>query len=92
MSVNIDPNFISYQSILEFELRLQEYIELSRARKTQEAISYAKKYLISWQETHLPQIQAAATLLAFPSDTTCGPYKVSELQVKLVTIESTICL
>jgi len=63
------------KSTLEFELRLQEFIELSRACKRQEAIAYAKKHLISWQETHLPQIRVASALLAFPSDTTCGPYK-----------------
>ncbi|KAF8889673.1 CTLH/CRA C-terminal to lish motif domain-containing protein [Infundibulicybe gibba] len=63
------------KSTLEFELRLQEYIELARARDTQEAIAYSKKHLISWQETHLPQIHQAAALLAFTSDTTCGPYK-----------------
>jgi macrophage erythroblast attacher len=69
----------SYQSTLEFELRLQEYIELSRARKTQEAIAYVKKHLISWQETHLSQIRTATALLAFLPNTTCGPYKVSQL-------------
>jgi hypothetical protein len=64
------------QNTLEFDLRLQEYIELSRARKTMDAIAYSKKHLISWQDTHLAQIQQASTLLAFPPTTTCGPYKV----------------
>ncbi|KAF9467871.1 CTLH/CRA C-terminal to lish motif domain-containing protein [Collybia nuda] len=63
------------KSTLEFELRLQEYIELSRARKTQEAIAYSKKHLITWQETHLAQIRTASALLAFSPNTTCGPYK-----------------
>lgn len=63
------------KSTLEFDLRLQEYIELIRARKTLEAIAYSKKHLISWQETHLAQIRTASALLAFPPDTTCGPYK-----------------
>ncbi len=66
-----------YQSTLEFDLRLQEYIELARARKTEEAIAYTKKHMIQWQETHLSQIRAASALLAFPPETTCGPYKVS---------------
>ncbi len=65
-----------YQSTLEFDLRLQEYIELARARKTEEAIAYTKKHMIQWQETHLSQIRAASALLAFPPETTCGPYKV----------------
>ena len=64
------------QSTLEFDLRMQEYIELSRERKTMEAIAYSQKYLVSWQDTHLPQIRQLSALLAFPPTTTCGPYKV----------------
>jgi len=41
-----------------------------------EAIAYSKKYLIAWQDTHLPQIRQLSALLAFPPTTTCGPYKV----------------
>ncbi|KAG5220509.1 GID complex containing RING finger motif [Salix suchowensis] len=61
------------KSTLEFELRLQEYIELARARRSMEAIAYSKKYLVSWHETHLDQIHKAIALLAFPPTTTCGP-------------------
>lgn len=64
------------QSTLEFELRLQEYIELARAHKTREAIIYAKKYLVPWQETHLEQITQAMALLAVQPSTTCGQYRV----------------
>ncbi|KJA23065.1 hypothetical protein HYPSUDRAFT_40183 [Hypholoma sublateritium FD-334 SS-4] len=63
------------KSTLEFDLRMQEYIELSRAGNRIEAIAYSKKYLISWQETHIAQIQQLSALLAFPSTTICGPYK-----------------
>jgi len=63
------------KSTLEFDLRMQEYIELSRARKTMEAIAYCKKYLISWQDTHLAQIRQLSALLAFEPNTICGPYK-----------------
>ncbi|KAL0959940.1 hypothetical protein HGRIS_011603 [Hohenbuehelia grisea] len=63
------------KSTLEFELRLQEYIELARARKILEAIAYSKKYLISWQDTHLTRIHQASALLAIPPTTTCGRYK-----------------
>ncbi|KIK68605.1 hypothetical protein GYMLUDRAFT_68454 [Collybiopsis luxurians FD-317 M1] len=62
------------KNTLEFDLRLQEYIELCRANKQPEAIQYLQKHLILWQDTHLSQIQQAAGLLAFPSDTTCRPY------------------
>jgi len=58
---------------------MQEYVELSRNRKTMEAIAYSKKHLVSWQDTHLAQIRQLSALLAFPPNTSCGPYKVSLL-------------
>jgi len=64
------------QSTLEFDLRMQEYIELSRSRKT-EATAYSKKYLVPWQDTHLTQILQLSALTAFPPNTAFGPYKVS---------------
>ncbi|KAI0918518.1 hypothetical protein AcV5_002490 [Taiwanofungus camphoratus] len=63
------------KNTLEFDLRLQEYIELARARKDMEAIAYSKKHLLPWQETHLAQIHQASALLCYPPSTTCGPYK-----------------
>ena len=63
------------QNTLEFDLRLQEYIELTRAGKHLEAIAYSKRYLLPWRETHLPHIRQAAALLCFPPTTTCSPYK-----------------
>ncbi|CCL99210.1 uncharacterized protein FIBRA_01225 [Fibroporia radiculosa] len=63
------------KNTLEFDLRLQEYIELARAQKHVEAIAYSKKHLLPWQETHLPQIRQASALLCFPPTTACGPYK-----------------
>ncbi|KAJ1797839.1 GID complex subunit containing RING finger motif, partial [Coemansia sp. RSA 2598] len=53
------------QCSLEFELHLQEYIEMIRARNTPAAILYAKKHLSPWSDTQLPRIQRAMTLLAF---------------------------
>ncbi|KAJ7634752.1 CTLH/CRA C-terminal to lish motif domain-containing protein [Roridomyces roridus] len=63
------------KSTLEFDLRLQEYIELSRAVKHKEAIEYSRKHLVAWQDTHLDQIQTAAALLAFRPNTSYGRYK-----------------
>lgn len=63
------------QSSLEFELRLQEYIELCRAGRPFEAIAYARKHLRAWQDTHGEPIQRACSLLCFPASTTCKPYK-----------------
>jgi macrophage erythroblast attacher len=60
---------------LEFELRLQEFIELSRERKSVEAIAYAKKHLLFWQESQFKRIRQAMALLAFPQSSAVGPYK-----------------
>ncbi|KAI8976668.1 CTLH/CRA C-terminal to lish motif domain-containing protein [Trametes punicea] len=63
------------KNTLEFDLRLQEYIELARAGKTVDAMAYSKKHLLPWQETHYQQIVQAAALLCYPPTTSCGPYK-----------------
>ncbi|KAF9170617.1 Golgi transport complex subunit 4 [Mortierella sp. AD010] len=63
------------KSTLEFSLREQEFIELARERRSQEAIAYVKKYLIPWQETHMKEISHAMGLLAFPPGTKCHLYK-----------------
>ena|SRR5271170_920913 len=64
------------QSNLEFELRVQEYIELVRTGQHLPAIAYYRKYLVPFAQTHREAIQRAAGLLAFPPDTKVYPYKV----------------
>jgi macrophage erythroblast attacher len=84
---------------LEFNLRLQEYIELVRERKLLAAIQYSKKYLTPWSETHLKEIQQASGLLAFDPTTDCSAYKnlydqirwknlVKELQLDVFALNS----
>jgi macrophage erythroblast attacher len=63
------------QSNLEFNLRIQELVELIRARKSAEAINYSKRHLIPNFMNKFHEIQQAISLLAFPPDTTCPPYK-----------------
>lgn len=63
------------KSTLEFNLRMQEYIELVRAKRYTEAMSYLRKHLAVHSDTHLPEIQQASGLLAFGPLTSCGPYK-----------------
>lgn len=63
---------------LEYELRLQQYIELVRQRETprlKEAILHARKYLKHSDPTCESQMEAAG-LLAFPPNTQTQPYKV----------------
>ena len=66
----------SSQSTLEFELRYQEFIELVKAKKFTEAISYSQKQLVPWQSTRLAEISQVMTLLAFDQGTRCPPYAV----------------
>ncbi|KAJ2159169.1 GID complex subunit containing RING finger motif [Coemansia sp. RSA 552] len=63
------------QSPLEFELRLQEFVELARERRTPEAITYAKTHLTPWSEQQMGRIERAMALLAFSPDTRCPPYR-----------------
>jgi len=58
-------------------LRFQEYVNLVKAKKYQEAIKYAKKYLTPYSDVCLKDIQRAMALLAFSPDTKCEVYRVS---------------
>lgn len=56
------------QNNLEFELRLQQYIEMIRSRipaKLLEATLHARKYLVPYQATHNEEICKASALLAY---------------------------
>ncbi|KAK4165385.1 CTLH/CRA C-terminal to lish motif domain-containing protein [Cladorrhinum sp. PSN259] len=65
------------QSNLDFMLRTQQYIEMTRAMTTPkmlEAIAHAKKYISPFNETYPLEVQSIAGLLAFTPDTTIEPY------------------
>ncbi|EER27546.1 GID complex subunit containing RING finger motif [Coccidioides posadasii str. Silveira] len=62
------------QNRLEFELRLQQYIEVLRVGDKAEARQHAKKFLTPHSETQSHDIQRAAGLLAYPPDTRAEPY------------------
>ncbi|KAJ6010500.1 hypothetical protein N7451_001912 [Penicillium sp. IBT 35674x] len=64
---------------LEFELRLQQYIELVRTQdrsKKLEAILHARKYLTPNHESQNNEVMRAAGLLVFSQDTRAEPYKL----------------
>jgi macrophage erythroblast attacher len=68
-----------WQANLEFELRLQQFIEMVRTGDTDkllEAIKHAHKYLTP--QEHIKGGITAAGLLAYTEDTDVEPYKVSE--------------
>ncbi|KAI3995288.1 hypothetical protein MKX01_032090 [Papaver californicum] len=64
------------KSKFEFQLRLQEFIELVRADSHLQAITYARKYLAPWGGTHMKELQQVMATLAFKSSTECPKYKV----------------
>lgn len=63
------------QNKLEFDLRLQQYIEMLRAGDKGDARLHAKKYLIPYHETQPSDIRRAAGLMVFSPDTEAEPYK-----------------
>lgn len=64
------------KSKFEFQLRLQEFIELVRADNNMRAITYARKYLAPWGASHMKELQRVMATLAFKSNTECVTYKV----------------
>ncbi|MCJ1288402.1 GID complex subunit containing RING finger motif [Xylographa opegraphella] len=60
---------------LEFQLRLQQYIEIRRDGKLLAARQHAQRYIAPHTDSHFAEIHTAAALLAFPPDTTAEPYK-----------------
>ncbi|KAL7421594.1 GID complex subunit containing RING finger motif [Cryptotrichosporon argae] len=62
-------------SDLEFHLRFQEFIELSRARKVADAIAYARKHLGQWAGAHMLAVQRGMALLAFGETTGVAAYR-----------------
>ncbi|KAE8348619.1 CTLH/CRA C-terminal to lish motif domain-containing protein [Aspergillus coremiiformis] len=66
------------QHNLEFELRLQQYIEMVRTGdkgRFVEAMAHAKRFLAPSIDLQSTEIHRAAGLLAFPRDTKAEPYK-----------------
>lgn len=66
---------------MEFELRLQQYIEMIRTgdkTKIIEGMQHAKKFLSPHLETQSTEIHRAAGLLAFQPGTVADRYKVRE--------------
>ena len=67
---------LGIQSRLEFELRMQQYIELRRNGQVVEARQHAQKYLTQHANTYPKEVNRAAGLLAYPPDTQVQEYNV----------------
>ncbi|XP_068228765.1 E3 ubiquitin-protein transferase MAEA isoform X2 [Palaemon carinicauda] len=61
-------------SSLEFNVRMQEFIELIKNDRRMEAIKHARKYFTGQDPAHLPSIQRCMALIAFPAGTDVSPY------------------
>ncbi|XP_066253287.1 E3 ubiquitin-protein transferase MAEA [Euwallacea similis] len=62
------------KSTMEFNLRVQEFVELIRKDRRMEAIKHARKHFSSFEEEHLPTIQKVMALLVFSVEVTIAPY------------------
>lgn len=62
------------RSNLEFEIKLQQFIELARAGKRPEAIQYYRQQLIKNSDTNYEVMRQVSTLLAFSPDQKIEPY------------------
>ncbi|EDO31713.1 predicted protein [Nematostella vectensis] len=63
------------KSTLEFNVRMQEYVELVRKGDKLEAVRYARKHFANAESAMTKEIQKAMALLAFKPDKACSPYK-----------------
>ena len=79
-------------SDLEFQLRLQEYIELVRVRNINAAIVYLKKYLTPWSGTHLKELQQVMILDRPPGCWHLNPqHSVFSISNYLIPSDGIIC-
>ncbi|CAI9264696.1 unnamed protein product [Lactuca saligna] len=64
------------KSKFEFQLRLQEFIELVRNEKNLQAVTYSRKHLSPWAASYMKEFQKVFATLAFTCNTGCETYKV----------------
>ncbi|XP_074108284.1 E3 ubiquitin-protein transferase Katazuke [Cotesia typhae] len=62
-------------STMEFNLRVQEFIELVRADRRLDAVKHARKCFANYDEYQLQEIQSCMGQLAFPANPYLSPYK-----------------
>lgn len=63
------------KSNMEFNLRIQEFVECIRQDRRMDAIKHARKYFPGFEDEHLHTIQQVMALLAFPVNTDIPSYK-----------------
>lgn len=68
-----------FKSKLEFDLRVQEFIELVRKDERMLAVQHARKHLAPWAGQHLVELQRVIATLAFSQNTKCPAYRYAEI-------------
>ncbi|XP_054263124.1 E3 ubiquitin-protein transferase MAEA isoform X1 [Macrosteles quadrilineatus] len=63
------------KSTLEFNLRIQEFVELVRSDRRIDAVRHARKHFSMFETEQLQEIQHCMALLAFPATTSLSPYR-----------------
>ncbi|XP_037950378.1 E3 ubiquitin-protein transferase MAEA [Teleopsis dalmanni] len=62
-------------SNIEFNLRVQEFVELIRNNRRSDAVKHARKHFPTFEKTQLTEICKCMALLAYNPDTNIEPYK-----------------
>ena len=75
------------QNRLEFELRMQQYIELRRDGQLLAARQHAQKYIAPHHNIYPQEVNRAAGLLAYPPGTQAKEYSVSQPAPKMPKTE-----
>ena len=75
------------QSSFELDLRLQEFIELTKTDRRKDAMSYAQKHLTPFFATHAKQVTRCMGLLATHPSTPLARYQVSPLTLILLAVK-----
>lgn len=70
------------KSNMEFNLRIQEFVELIRSDRRMDAIKHARKYFSTFEDEQLVSIQHCMALLAFPANT--GTFESFMLNIFLI--------
>jgi macrophage erythroblast attacher len=59
------PRLKQANSVLEFQLRLQQFIELAKSNQVDQAVTHARENLMPFADTQMPAIQSALGLLPY---------------------------
>ncbi|XP_059489657.1 E3 ubiquitin-protein transferase MAEA isoform X2 [Neocloeon triangulifer] len=63
------------KSSMEFNIRIQEFVELIRSNNRMDAVKHARKYLSPYEDDQLASFKRCMALFILPGDTQLSPYK-----------------